>query len=426
MLQWGAPDNDLLVYLPFYDMIYDQPGTVALFDIHSMEKRAPKFINTVQTIIRGGYDVDYISDRYVMKDDVTSRYSAIIIPDVQFMPLATAQRLADMAKAGYKVIFVKSYPESVPGYGKKSEQKQLLKVLKSLRQNAILAADYQSALEATNARAEQMRSVQGLSCIRRSNPQGYHYFISNLQGRYVDSYVTLGVRCRAAAFYNPMTGEVTRAKVDDQGRVRIQLRSGESILLRTFNDAADKALAGLSPHRYYNCLEYRASNLTDWTLSFKSAAPMPINRTWKMSAPKSWTLLDDTLCQSTMATGVYSTQFRMGKIQPGAAFILDLGDVRESAHVYVNDKDCGILFAVPFRMDITPYCHEGNNTLRVEVSNLPANRIAALDRQGVKWRRFKEINVVDLNYKRNLYDQWTPVPSGLCSEVKIIPATVEN
>ena len=71
MLQWGDPDNDILVYLPFYDMIYDQPGSVALFDIHSMEKRAPKFINTVQTIIKGGYDVDYISDRYVQKVEVT-------------------------------------------------------------------------------------------------------------------------------------------------------------------------------------------------------------------------------------------------------------------------------------------------------------------------------------------------------------------
>ena len=231
MLQWGEPDNDILVYLPFYDMIYDQPGTVALFDIHSMEKRAPKFINTVQTIIKGGYDVDYISDRYVGKDEVTKRYAAIIIPDVQFMPLSTLQRLSNMASNGYRVIFVKSYPTSVPGYGKKAEQKQFDKVLKTLKKNSILAQDYQAALEATHARAESMRSVQGLSCIRRSNPDGYHYFISNLQGKYVDSYVELGVRTAAAAFYNPMNGNITRAKVDDQGRVRIQLQSGESIFL---------------------------------------------------------------------------------------------------------------------------------------------------------------------------------------------------
>ena len=424
MLQWGEPDNDILVYLPFYDMIYDQPGSVALFDIHSMEKRAPKFINTVQTIIKGGYDVDYISDRYVQKDDVTKRYAAIIIPDVHFMPLTTVQRLNNMAAAGYKVIFVKDYPTSVPGYGKKAEQKQFDKVLKNLKKNSVLAQDYQSALEATNARAESMRSVQGLSCIRRSNPEGYHYFISNLQGKYVDSFVELGVKAASAVFYNPMNGDITRAKIDEQGRVRIQLQSGESILLRTFN--TNNAEAAILPaHKYYNSLDYRATQLTDWTLSFKSAAPTPIEKTWKMQTPKSWTELGDSLCNETMATGCYKTTFRMGKIQPGSAFILDLGDVRESARVVVNGKDCGTLFAVPYRIDITSQLKEGDNILEVEVNNLPANRIAALDRRGVKWRKFKEINVVDLNYKRDLYDKWTVVPSGLCSPVKIIPAVVE-
>ena len=425
MLQWGEPDNDILVYLPFYDMIYDQPGTVALFDIHSMEKRAPKFINTVQTIIKGGYDVDYISDRYIQDDNVTRRYAAIIIPDVQFMPLATAQKLNELATKGYKVIFVKDYPASVPGYGKKAEQKAFLKVLKLLKKNTTLAEGYQTALQGTEAHPETMRSVQGLSCIRRSNPEGYHYFISNLQGKDVDSYVELGVKATDALFYNPMNGDITCAKMNEQGRVRIQLRSGESILLRTFTNPQTQELKNIKTHSYYNCLDYRAGKLTNWTLSFKEAAPIPITKTWTMNTPKSWTELGDSLCNTTMATGIYKTTFRLGSIQPGAAFILDLGDVRETAHVFVNGQDCGTLFAVPYRMDITRYSHEGENTLEVEVCNLPANRIAELDRQGVQWRKFKEINVVDLNYKKNLYGTWAFVPSGLCSEVKIIPATIE-
>jgi len=441
MLQWGEADNDVLVYLPFYDMIYDQPGTMAQFSIHDMPKRAPKFINTVQTIIRAGYDVDYISDRYIQQDEVTRRYAAIIVPDVQFMPLATAQKLNQLATAGYKVIFVKDYPSSVPGYGKKAEQKAFAKLMKQLKQNTTLADDYQTALLGTDARPEPMRSAQGLSCIRRSNPTGHHYFISNLQGKDVDSYVELGVKAAAAVFYNPMNGNITQAKLDPQGRVRIQLRSGESILLRTFSSLTPEeggspawaslltgtspGAGGLSPHPYYNCLEYRAGKLTGWTLSFKEAAPTPITKTWKMDTPKSWTELGDTLCNTTMATGVYQTTFRLGSIQPGTAFILDLGDVRETAHVFVNGKDCGTLFAVPYRMDITPYSHEGENTLTVEVCNLPANRIAQLDRDGIQWRKFKEINVVDLRYKKTPYDQWAPVPSGLCSEVRIVPATVE-
>ena len=62
----------------------------------------------------------------------------------------------------------------------------------------------------------------------------------------------------------------------------------------------------------------------------------------------------------------------------------------------------------------------GMNDVRIEVTNLPANRIADLDRRGVKWRKMEEINVVDINYKRTTYDQWEPMPSGLNSDVKII------
>ena len=80
-----------------------------------------------------------------------------------------------------------------------------------------------------------------------------------------------------------------------------------------------------------------------------------------------------------------------------------------------------MLFAVPFRMDISKYLQKGDNTLEVEVTNLPANRIAKLDRDGVQWRKFKEINVVDLNYKKNTYAEWIPVASGLNSEVRLIP-----
>ena len=87
-------------------------------------------------------------------------------------------------------------------------------------------------------------------------------------------------------------------------------------------------------------------------------------------------------------------------------------------------KTNGTLFAVPYRIDITRFLKTGRNTLDIEVANLPANRIAQMDRDGVEWRRFKEINVVDLNYKKNHYDKWNVVPSGLNSDVKLIPCTI--
>ena len=387
-----------------------------------------------------GYDVDYVSDRFLMQDSVTRRYATIIVPDVRFMPLATLQRLVQIAEQGGQVMFVKSFPQSVPGYGKPKEQKAFIALLKQLQKKVSFHPDqamytrwgqggivtsptYSDGLQFSKARMEPMRVQQGLSCIRRSNPNGYHYFVSNLQGKDINTFVELGVKARAVIFYNPMTGAIDQAQLDNQGRVKMQLKSGESIILRTFTQPLAEQV---SPHKYYNALEYRATSLKGWTLSFKESAPVRIEKIYTFEgSPQSWTSLGDTLLNATMATGVYQTSFMMPKMPSNAAYILDLGDVRESAHVLVNGKDAGILFAVPFRVDITPYLHEGTNTLTIEVTNLPANRIAEMDRQGIEWRKFKEINVVDLNYKTNRYGAWVPVPSGLNSDVKLIPCTVE-
>jgi hypothetical protein len=75
---------------------------------------------------------------------------------------------------------------------------------------------------------------------------------------------------------------------------------------------------------------------------------------------------------------------------------------------------------VPFVLDCQDALKAGKNTLRIEVTNLPTNRIADLDRKGVEWRKMKEINVVDINYKRTTYAGWAPVASGLNSTVKLV------
>ena len=95
--------------------------------------------------------------------------------------------------------------------------------------------------------------------------------------------------------------------------------------------------------------------------------------------------------------------------------------MRESARVYLNHQYLGCAWAVPFILDVPEgVLRKGKNHLRIEVTNLPANRIAHLDRQHVQWRKFEEINVVDINYRPTTYAHWAPVPSGLNSAVVLI------
>lgn len=53
-----------------------------------------------------------------------------------------------------------------------------------------------------------------------------------------------------------------------------------------------------------------------------------------------------------MGTGVYTTTVNLDKQQAAKSWTIDLGDVRESARVYVNGTFAGCTWAAPFRLDL--------------------------------------------------------------------------
>ena len=156
-----------------------------------------------------------------------------------------------------------------------------------------------------------------------------------------------------------------------------------------------------------------------WTLGFVESQPA-VDQIINLDGLHTWESLPVEGLSELMGTGVYETTFNLSASDvAGDNYQIDLGDVRESARVYINDSYVGCAWCVPFILNFNGILHEGTNTIRIEVTNLPANRIAAYDRHGVKWRKFNEINMVDINYKRTTYEGWSPVPSGLNSYVKI-------
>ena len=152
-----------------------------------------------------------------------------------------------------------------------------------------------------------------------------------------------------------------------------------------------------------------------WNLSFTEEAP-EVGRHYSFQTLRTWEGLDERAAV-TMGTGVYTTHLNMTEEQAAQAWTIDLGDVRESARVYVNGTFAGCAWAVPFTLDCGKLFHLGTNEIKIEVTNLPANRIADMDRRGVPWRKFHDINVVDINYHHTTYDRWDPVPSGLAGKV---------
>ena len=392
-LQWGQPDNDFLVYLPIRDMWKKNPDKLLMqFSIHAMGKLAPEFIQTILDIDKAGFDCDYISERLLMGCKVVNggiettagtRYKALIIPGSGDMPEKVKAHIEAMKAQGAKII----YGTDV---------------------NAMNAA----------AKPETMKTKYGLKAIRRKDPTGYHYFIANLTPNDVYEDIIPGVEFKDAMWFDPLTGQRYAAYIDGR-EIDVQLRSGQSMILQTFNQKLPVAEA-LPVYCDTTAVEMDVELNGPWKLSFIEEAPK-VSQTFTLDNLQTWeTLSDET--RVTMGTGVYETTVKLKKkdLKDATAWKIDLGDVRESARVYINGQYLGCAWSVPYVLDCKNTLKKGKNTIRIEVTNLPANRIADLDRKGVKWRKMEEINVVDINYKKTLYDTWEPMPSGLNSKVKLI------
>ncbi len=86
----------------------------------------------------------------------------------------------------------------------------------------------------------------------------------------------------------------------------------------------------------------------------------------------------------------------------------------------LNGRDCGTLFTPPFRV-VVDNLKSTDNVLEVEVTNTSANRIRDLDRRGVSWQNFYDINFVNLNYRKFDASNWPLADSGLLGPVTLTP-----
>jgi hypothetical protein len=441
-LQIGRPDNDFLLYLPIYDIWEAQRDHYfTTFAIHGMRERLPDFCDAVEEIMECGYDLDYISDHFIgttsvenglLKTEGGTTYKALILPAVKYIPAETMEQIKKLTEQGATVIFAEHYPSDVPGLSQLKERRERFNT--SLSQfpqvrafenmsvrplgkgTVITGTDYREMVAKWKENEETFVSEQGGQLIRRSHENGHIYFFSMLHNNSVEGWITLGVKAGSAIFFDPMTGRKGQAAIrQNNGRTQVymQLKPGESIILKTFS--GKNTITG--EWTYYQPTGKQIDLNNGWELSFEESEPA-VAEQFHLDTLTSWTNLDNDILKKNMGTGRYRLTFDFTK-EPGHEYRISLGDVRESARLRVNGKDAGTLFAVPFEAMIGSFLHDGENTIEIDVTNLPANRIADYDRRGVDWRIFHEINFVSITYKPTLFDHWDVVPSGLLGPVII-------
>jgi hypothetical protein len=428
VLQSGRPDNDVLLYWPEADWQDSAEGLMRQQGMHEnawlLQSPAGRM---AQRLLAAGFSFDFISDAQLASLSIVEgqyeapggRYRALLVPRVERMPLETLARLAALAEAG-GVLMLESLPRDVPGHGGLMQRREALaRLLSNPRLQDAVRVDIEEALSAAKV-IREAAAARGLWLTRRARDEGHDYFLVNPTATRVEEWLPLGVRAEQARLMDPLTGEhgiaATRTGPDGLALAYLQLESGQSMILRTFARAPRRRAA---PAWKYFTARSPGRTLTGWRVDFLRggpALPPPVT----MDELTSWTRLPSADATRFAGTARYRVEF--DGLERGADdWLLDLGEVRETARVTLNGRLLGTSWSLPAVMRVGTALEAGRNVLEIEVTNLPANRIRDLDARKVDWKIMKDINLASLRYRALDASTWEPVPSGLLGPVRIIP-----
>jgi len=172
-----------------------------------------------------------------------------------------------------------------------------------------------------------------------------------------------------------------------------------------------------------------------WPYTHPVGEPVVLDGDWKVTATKGGPELPPAFTQHGFGswtaqggewerfggTARYEIEFILPAGAKADDWLLDLGDVRETARVFVNGQETDLVWSLPMRTKIGSFLKPGKNTLALEITNLAANRIRDLDRRKVEWKKFHEINFVNIFYRPFNAADWALQPSGLLGPVRLVP-----
>ncbi|MBN2167495.1 MAG: hypothetical protein JW717_14560 [Marinilabiliaceae bacterium] len=219
--------------------------------------------------------------------------------------------------------------------------------------------------------------TNGIAYTHRHAPSGYDiYFISNQLNENRNIEVSLRCSNKLPEFFDPVNGHIKPCSkwINSMGRTNIPLKMAPNqsifIVLRKPTDESES----YSEPEYSKEIS-RKPIKTPWAITFNS----------KYGGPKDpfisdtlfdWTKSNNNKIKYYSGTASYKTQFEIKEYNiVQHEIFLSLGNVNNIAEVFINGKQCGILWTSPMEINITDAARRGINQLEIKVTNTWANRL---------------------------------------------------
>ena len=235
LLQQGQPDNDVLVYWPIHDSWakFNEGNPLVQFAIHRLDTwlSGTPFYETVHHLLKEGYSIDYISDRFLEKINVEN--GIIKLPGKLPINRGSSysahasenfEKLVALRSMGASVVFLGT-PQSVPGFLEHQKRERTLKPLLKTKLTKFIPSRKWKSTRKTGVIKEDLVK-EGLKFIRREHKGEKIYYVVNHNPKKIQGFVSLGVPTKEVLIMDPLTGKTGKAITKHQSEItKVKLSS---------------------------------------------------------------------------------------------------------------------------------------------------------------------------------------------------------
>lgn len=268
----------------------------------------------------------------------------------------------------------------------------------------------------------QTAEPEKFNYIHRSLDDCDIYFVINRTGKQTSSQFTFRVQGKQPEIWDPVTGEMRIASSFTQhdGYTTVPLEFvpyGSYFVVFDKTISTDKQGEG---DRNFSKLEIAQDLSHSWEVMFDTTMGGPQKVFFEDLS--NWIDRPEEGIKYYSGTATYRKSFDLSfKKGNGERIYLDLGDVKHISSVRFNNKDLGVLWCTPWRIDITDYVKETGNFVEIDVINLWANRVIG-DWKLPKEQRFTRTHDV---FRFDMLRASTPLTdAGLLGPVSILKEKV--
>jgi hypothetical protein len=419
MLQQGKFVADIIYY-------YGEDNNITALFRHNLPDVPP------------GYNYDFVNSDAIInvlsvnKGQIITpsgmKYRVLALdPNCKYMSLKVLRKISEMVQAG--AILVGDKPVNTPSL--RDDPAEFKAIADNLWRNGsgensfgkgrvymgqTIAGVLNSIKIKPDFEYTKPRNTTNLMFVHRKLDDIEIYWVNNRNNNVENLEATFRVDGKAPEVWHPETGEIEEISYNiTEGRITVPLRlepnDAEFIVFR--KKAATQSLTLGQP------VETELSMIDGaWNVRFQKSLGAP--ETILLDTLTSWSENTDPGVKYFSGTGTYTKTITASTdwFKGGMQLWLDLGELKNLAEVVVNGKSLGIVWKMPFRVNVTEPMKVGENSLEIRVTNLWVNRLIGDQQPGIKE---KITYTTEAFYQAN-----SPLlPSGLIGPVKIVALSVK-